>query len=493
MTTLYDFLKASKSLMIAAAGHGKTYCIAECIKLCKENECQLILTHTHAGISSLKEKLNKQNIDTHKYSIQTISGFAQRLVFSYCNKSEIPFTQDNEQYFPYILKKTLILLSKENIKRIINISYQGVFVDEYQDCDIEQHSIIMLLSELIPVHIFGDPLQGIFDFNGTKVDFETDLSQFTKFDLLKKPWRWLINDNNAELGKHILQIRERLCSSQKDFYFTSNRKSGINVIIPKGENEIAQSRYISAVIKNIKSDSILILVPSYFDASQKRLRGDCNDRAIIKSRLSLFGYSLIEAIDEKDYYNTAAKIDDLLLKINRSRNKIKKIYKVLQRLTFNKTELDDWFDIKNGVVKKRRKTFAKDADKLSFLTSTFLTTTCSETLLPIIDFFLVERKAKIKRPGIAYANVKCIKNSISNKDSIFDNMNQHKNKIRMLGRKVYGRCIGTTLLTKGLEFDTVIILNADRIKDKRNFYVAISRACKNLYIISNSYNFHFEA
>ena len=71
-------------------------------------------------------------------------------------------------------------------------------------------------------------------------------------------------------------------------------------------------------------------------------------------------------------------------------------------------------------------------------------------------------------------------------------MNQYKNKIRMSGRKVLGKCIGTTLLTKGLEFDTVIILWANLIRDKRNFYVAISRACKELYIFSNSYNIHLE-
>lgn len=54
----------------------------------------------------------------------------------------------------------------------------------------------------------------------------------------------------------------------------------------------------------------------------------------------------------------------------------------------------------------------------------------------------------------------------------------------MMGRKIEGRYIGTTLLTKGLEFDTVVILGADLIPDKRNFYVGISRACKDLYLIT---------
>ena len=48
--------------------------------------------------------------------------------------------------------------------------------------------------------------------------------------------------------------------------------------------------------------------------------------------------------------------------------------------------------------------------------------TCSESFLPIIDFFLFEQKTKSKRPGIVYANRKCVANSISNGESVYENM-----------------------------------------------------------------------
>jgi DNA helicase-2/ATP-dependent DNA helicase PcrA len=80
--------------------------------------------------------------------------------------------------------------------------------------------------------------------------------------------------------------------------------------------------------------------------------------------------------------------------------------------------------------------------------------------------------------------------SISNRNTVYENMVAHKNKIRMSGRKVDGKCIGTTLLTKGLEFDTVVVLDAHLFEDKRNFYVAISRACKQLYIITEQKRIH---
>jgi len=42
-------------------------------------------------------------------------------------------------------------------------------------------------------------------------------------------------------------------------------------------------------------------------------------------------------------------------------------------------------------------------------------------------------------------------------------MKKQKNILRRIGRKIFGKCMGTTLLTKGLEFDTVVILNAHKV------------------------------
>jgi len=69
--------------------------------------------------------------------------------------------------------------------------------------------------------------------------------------------------------------------------------------------------------------------------------------------------------------------------------------------------------------------------------------------------------------------------------TVLEAMKNHRNTIRKMGRKLYGKCIGTTLLTKGLEFDTVIVLDADNFKDSKNLYVALSRCSKRLIVVSN--------
>ena len=101
--TLTDFLAAKKGLLIAPAGHGKTHTIGNCVKLCPDNSVQLVLTHTHAGIASLRAKFKKLGISNNKYKLETISGFAQRLVLAYVPKEKIP-EQEAKNYFDYITK-----------------------------------------------------------------------------------------------------------------------------------------------------------------------------------------------------------------------------------------------------------------------------------------------------------------------------------------------------------------------------------------------------
>src|SRR5437867_9801783 len=67
-------------------------------------------------------------------------------------------------------------------RRILRASYAGLYVDEYQDCSGPQHEIVLKLARDLPCRLLGDPLQGIFDFNGQPVDWERDV--FATFESL---------------------------------------------------------------------------------------------------------------------------------------------------------------------------------------------------------------------------------------------------------------------------------------------------------------------
>ena len=161
--TLIDYINATKSLMIAAAGHGKTHAIAECIQLCSLGKPQLILTHTHAGIASIKTKLTEMNVDNKKYHVETITSFVQRYVLAFCRKDDLPEPSEKE-YFDAVLQKGAKLFENKHVLDVVSLTYDGLFVDEYQDCTIGQHVILMKIGEVLPIHLFGDELQGIFGF-----------------------------------------------------------------------------------------------------------------------------------------------------------------------------------------------------------------------------------------------------------------------------------------------------------------------------------------
>lgn len=109
-----------------------------------------------------------------------------------------------------------------------------------------------------------------------------------------------------------------------------------------------------------------------------------------------------------------------------------------------------------------------------------------ETLFQVIDYVMSLPDVKCRHKEVLYAVKSCVTIVRNNDLSVFDAMKTYKSRIRHQGRAIEGRCIGTTLLTKGLEFDTVIIMNVHKFSNAKNFYVAISRACKRLVFITDS-------
>lgn len=191
------FISADKSMIIASAGYGKTYTIADCLASYDGKKKVLVLTHTHAGVASLREKFNQKQISPSLYHLETICSFALDLtrVF-HINKGEIPQASDVSSLFLFAIEHATKILRARPIKKYISIKYDHLIIDEYQDCTIAQHQMIMILADTLKIHILGDPLQGIFGFRQESiVDFnDTSFSQFNdNCQTLDIPWRW----NNA--------------------------------------------------------------------------------------------------------------------------------------------------------------------------------------------------------------------------------------------------------------------------------------------------------
>lgn len=487
------FVNGDKTLLIAPAGYGKTHTIVECLK--HTTGCQLILTHTHAGVASIKEKIQKSNIASNKYTVETISSFAQKYVNAFYTGTDIPDQDNSNEYHPFIIDKATTIFKSKVAKNVIKATYTGLFVDEYQDCTKPQHKMVLALSESLKTHILGDHLQGIFDFHGELVDFATDLSDFEKVEPLSTPHRWHQDGNNSELGDKLKEFRD-LLEKKAVIDFALYNVEGLHLVnvnsVDIRDSRSVYRQSLDKLILNPESDpafdNLLIIVPEYNevkDDGHKVPKGDIKDRAQIRSQIDYSkSLTLIEAIDDRSFYSLAKIIDTSCSSIKRARKPIKRIKTDVLEKIFNNPGLNNWFN-ENGIKNKRADADKIKASALKIKINLFISDPSPSNMNDIILELKNNLKIKYKREGLLYAVLNALKHSDMEGISVYEAMKNHRNVIRRSGRKIKGKCIGTTLLTKGLEFDTVAILDADKFDCPKHLYVALTRCCKKLIIFSS--------
>lgn len=510
METIQDidtFLSLRKSLLISPAGYGKTYSIVQCVKRAEGKS--LILTHTHAGVAAIKNALNNQAIDKQIYQIETITSYAQKYVKAYCNEVFPPITP-SEDYWLFVLEKAEQILKNKHIKDVIGSTYKHLFVDEYQDCTILQHKVILALSEILQTHILGDPLQGIMNFN--KKDrlvsfYNDDLKEFIKVKELEKPYRWSKEGNNEVLGEYLKKIRNTLLKNiendeHNNIDLNDNPNKAFCLIQTEGNaysyDEISKNtnkynkdknknftyqELLRRIIQNNKNnpslESLLIISNTPYNPKKTSVQ----IRAELKSRLYSPELNLLEAIDDESFYEVAKSADKVICDGLKNNLKILRDDFLLKIFVSSNTEMKKWIKDSYELVHKTKKSEILIYQNLLKYIEDLKKHPNGVILSKIVQLFYKDIGLKCSRTDF----YNCIQNALLNTDenkTVYDTMTAQRNKLRRVGRKVIGKCLGTVALTKGLEFDTVIILDAHNFKSSKDLYVAMTRACKNLIIFS---------
>lgn len=475
-----QFLSANKSMIEAPAGHGKTHTIVDCLE---QFECKgkkiLILTHTHAGIASIKAKIVGCNIPPKCYELNTICSFTLNLACAYVDNDLLSDDSDMGVKYRQAQEYAIQLLQAQPIKSVLRAKYEHVIIDEYQDCDILQHKLINLLGDVIKVHILGDSMQSIFGFNGTPVDLDSP-----EFDVYKEnhqtlstPWRW----NNAgcpELGKEILQIRELLQNRQnvdlqqyKHIQFIQTQKNDL-YWHRKSKTDIPPKilQILYTYLNNKYNGNVLIIYPISH-----------NKKARIKLTKNMFNLGMLESIDDSDYYETVNAFEN-----NNGQELFAAIINFLKE-TCSASSIDDYVN-SDGRFKDRIRKPEKllILQELKNVATPLLTQKSYAGILLCIKQIRNILNIKVARKDIYYTIERILTDSTQRNVTLIESLKLNRDKVRRLGRNIQGKFIGTTLLTKGLECETVIVLDAHRFPDEKHLYVALSRCSQRLIVASET-------
>lgn len=457
---------AHRIAVVAPAGCGKTESIARAVKLSTKGR-QLILTHTHAGVRSLRNRLKKLGVPGTAYHVDTIDGWAYDTVRAYPQSSGMGRDKLLAPDFADLSKAASNLTEHSFFKRVVAATYSGLYVDEYQDCTLSRHNLIVRLAEILPTRILGDPLQGIFGFGSreTLIDWESDVTSYFKVGPeMTTPYRW---NNAPDLAVWLTQARHAIQSGQSlkvpDRYF----KLGL----PKDQSsrKIIGTYYLS-------SSSTTVAIHWNSAAPDKVV-------ALFTCILGKYSrYSMIEdarasaAVELVSNSITASSIFDFGSTCFRG---------FTECLSSENRALKSG---KGAVALRRIKKRSKLTDILIEMHESAADTMIGLALKFIRQVDELERQGTISlfrpdlwdtvRGGIALYQSGGL-------STLVEAVQHYRRQSLRAGRMLPHRLVSTTLLVKGLEFDNTIVVGAESF-DAKNLYVALTRPRQRLLVVASS-------
>lgn len=212
------------------AGTGKTELLAACVATAAEQgERSLVLTHTNAGVDAIRRRLRRFGVPSSMVRVETITSWAFTLSRSYPGIAGISVpgfpNWDNSQEY---VEGAALVAKTAAVRQVHAISFGCLFVDEYQDCTVDQHELIVEISEAVPrTVILGDRLQAIFGFDKKRplMDWDTHVVRhYPSKTVPHVPQRW--RDHNVALGQWLLDIRPSLVDGGS-FDFSTHSVAGL--------------------------------------------------------------------------------------------------------------------------------------------------------------------------------------------------------------------------------------------------------------------------
>lgn len=450
-------LAAERALVVAPAGCGKTELLARTVAHPKAGR-QLILTHTHAGVAAVKRRLDKLNVAPSRYRLETIAGWSLRYALAYPAISGFQVGASALPEWSAVYPAAIRVLTSPLAKHVLGASYDGVLVDEYQDCTASQHRVVMAAAMHLPVRVVGDPLQAIFGFRSDPLADWSDVeAAFPPLTQLSIPWRW--RDRNSSLGEWLLDVRTSLLDGQP---LTIDREAPVEWEQHDGRFESQRCERAGRTIGH------------HIVAVKKRPQQCGRLTSQLRGR-----FHAIEAFDEKE-------LPEMLEGWPKATGPriVRELHEFARkRMTGVGPDLDR---IVRAIAAGRpTHAFRNNLDHRDRLVRLAEEPT-PEHALAALEGFRAHGAWIIHRPDGIYQLRTALQESVGlGMQHVPVALATVRTQVRHRGRFVPKRIVGTTLLVKGLEFDSALVLNADELS-RNELYVAITRGSTVLRITSSS-------
>ena len=445
---------------VLPAGAGKTEILASaCGLVAQDGGRTLVLTHTNTGVAALRRRLVKLGVDSTSADIRTIAAWSLRWCIRYPILGEVAIDEDgfHTAYNTHYQGATRILQSQA-LSKVLQATWDLVVVDEYQDCTLPQHEIVVAISQSLPVVLVGDPLQSVYNFaKDPVVDWERDV--FDTFGVVALNWephRWA--GANTQLGADLMEVRRRLELGQPvdlgDF-------SAIRWTAATNQTRI------SAAKRTAKRTGTSLVITRFRAQSVKLAR---NTSGLLEALEDVAGEDLIKLAVSLDKCE-AEQRRSLLLKfadkcISKLPSQLKTRMKAIEAGETPKFQSGSKLGPLTAAALAARNGEPDDLGALCH---------CVGQLPDIViarrEIWTDLRRTILLRsndPELTYQEAARLVRSRSNGHN----------------RHVSDGISATSLLVKGLEYDNVFVADADALSTEE-LYVAMTRACQYLEVSSN--------
>lgn len=462
-----DLLAVLRGTVTAPAGCGKTQLIADTLKRHGKGKPVLVLTHTNAGKAALEQRLQRAEVPKQAYRVFTIDSWAVRLACRFPHRSGLDESArrvDNPKaHYPAVREAVARMLKAGHLKDPLKATYSRMFVDEYQDCGLAQHDIVVAVASVLPTVVFGDPLQAIFSFSGPTVLWKKHVwPEFPDVWRLSKPWRWE-NAGAPNLGQWLLDIRDALrTGGEVDLRQAPAEVTWIEL---KGDEDAMHRQRMQAARHKPpnKGGSVVVIGESMNPAGQRQI-------ACVTP-----GSIAVEAVDLKDFTAfgrtfkpEAAKATENLVSFAADLMTHLSLSALLGRLRV----------LQCGTAKSPPSVIESAA--LAFARAPGF-----KAAALALKAFADAPNVRVYRPEVFRMCVAAMEAAHGGKTTFSDAVVRERERNRHIGRSVAKRAVGSTLLLKGLEADVAVVLYPEQM-DGRNLYVALTRGARRVVVCSTS-------